>query len=113
MVQYNVTVKIDRRVHDEWIHWMLEHHIPEVLSTGLFLENTVSRMFEEEEEGDGITYAFQYYLRSLDDYRTYQTQFAPALQQDHRSRYEGRFVAFRTVMEVVQQTKVSSKEQWN
>jgi hypothetical protein len=112
MIQYNVTVKIDRRVHDEWIRWMLEHHIPEVLGTGLFTENTVSRMLEEDDE-EGITYAFQYYLRSLDDYRTYLQSHAPALQKDHRERYEGQFVAFRTVMEVVQLTRVSSREQWN
>lgn len=112
MIQYNVTVKIDRTVHDQWIEWMLNHHIPEVLGTGLFIENTVSKMVEEDDE-EGFTYAFQYYLRNQDDYDTYQRLHAPALQHDHRSRFEGFFIAFRTVMEVVQQTKVTAKEQLN
>jgi hypothetical protein len=35
----------------------------------------------------------------------YQELFAPALQQEHRQRYEGKFAAFRTTMEVVGQHK--------
>ena len=35
---YNVTVNIDDSVHDEWLEWMQTQHIPDVMSTGYFLE---------------------------------------------------------------------------
>jgi len=39
MIIYSVTVNIDDSVHDEWVTWMKEVHIPDVMATGYFLEN--------------------------------------------------------------------------
>ena len=36
----------------------------------------------------------------------YQLEFAPALQKDHMQRYEGRFAAFRTMLEVIEEFKL-------
>ncbi len=37
MILYNVTVGIDSDVEQEWIHWMLEEHIPKVMGTKMFI----------------------------------------------------------------------------
>jgi hypothetical protein len=34
-------------------------------------------------------------------YETYKTEFAPALQKEVTERYPGKFVAFRTLLEVL------------
>ena len=39
MIVYNVTVKIEKDIHDDWLAWMKETHIPEVLKTNLFEDN--------------------------------------------------------------------------
>lgn len=39
MILYNVTVKIDLDVHDLWLRWMKEEHIPRVMETGCFVES--------------------------------------------------------------------------
>jgi hypothetical protein len=101
MILYSVTVNIDNQVHDEWLHWMQTVHIPDVLKTGLFVENRILRMLDEIENG-GVTYSFQYYLKNLADYEEYQQQHAPRLQAEHAGRYPDKFVAFRTVLEVVE-----------
>jgi hypothetical protein len=44
MIVYNVTVNIDGAVEQEWLKWMKEVHIPEVLATDeekLYLLKTV------------------------------------------------------------------------
>jgi hypothetical protein len=97
MILYNVTVKVDFEIHDEWIKWMKEVHIPEVLATGYFVENKVYRLMEEI-SNDGITYAIQYTCKNMSDYITYQEKHAPALQKDHYDRYKDKFVAFRTLL---------------
>jgi len=99
MILYNVTVSIDPDAHDEWLQWMKEVHIPDVLKTGLFLENKICRIHAEEEGGKA--YSIQYLLKSWEDYEKYQAEFAPALQEDHTNRYAGKFAAFRTMLEVV------------
>ncbi|MDP4828369.1 MAG: DUF4286 family protein [Flavobacteriales bacterium] len=100
MILYNVTVNIDPEVHDDWLYWMKHTHIPEVLSTGLFIENRFFRVLSTE-DGEGFTYSIQYFLNSMGDYEVYKTEHAPALQADHARRYADRFVAFRTLLEAV------------
>ncbi len=101
MILYNVTVNTDSSVHDEWLEWMTTIHIPEVLATGLFIENKIFRILSEEIE-DGYTYSIQYFLKSLNDLDKYQKEFAPELQRKHSEKYKDKFVAFRTVMELVE-----------
>lgn len=100
MVVYNVTVNINEDVHDEWLDWMVNKHIPDVLKTGLFIDGRISKLQTEEEMG-GITYSIQYTLRTESHLKSYQEKFAPALQKEHSEKYEGKFVAFRTIMHVV------------
>lgn len=99
MFIYNVTVNIEDSVHEEWLTWMRNEHIPEVMKTGLFEEYRFSRVMVDEESG--ITYSVQYLVKDLETLKLYNEMYAPALQNEHRNRYEGKFVAFRTVMEIV------------
>lgn len=100
MILYNVTVNIDKDVADEWLQWMKDVHIPEVLATGMFIENKIFRMLEEEDNG-GITYAIQYFADSMENIQQYQINFAPALQAKVSLKYPDKFVVFRTLLESV------------
>jgi hypothetical protein len=100
MILYNVTVKIDLDVHDEWLHWMQEVHLPEVMATGLFLDNRVAKVLLQD-ESDGISYAFQYTCADMATMQKYMGLHAPYLQKAHGERYKDKFVAFRTLLEVI------------
>lgn len=99
-VLYNVTVSINPEVEKEWLAWMKETHIPDVMRTGYFLQNRICRVQDLEEEG-GKTYAIQFICNSMADLMTYQNECAPALQADHNQRFQGKFAAFRTVLEII------------
>lgn len=101
MIIYNVTVSIDEAVHDEWLQWMRQTHIPDVMRTGLFLESRISKIHAEEQ--GGLAYAIAYLSESMEDLERYQAEHAPRLQKDHSERFAGRFAAFRTYMEVVEE----------
>ena len=100
MIVYNVTVNVDNSVHVEWLNWMRETHIPDVMRTGIFQENRILKLIGDEDSG-GHTYAIQYTCLAMEDYNTYEEKFAPALQKAHTDRYKDKFVAFRTLLEVV------------
>lgn len=99
MILYNVTVNIDLSVHDEWLKWMKEVHVPDVMKTGLFVENKICRIFAEEQGGK--SYSIQYLAKNWDDYNKYLEEFAPKLQEEHTKKYQGKFAAFRTVLKVI------------
>jgi hypothetical protein len=99
MILYNVTINVDKDIHDEWLEWMKETHIPDVLSTGLFADSKIFRIHTDEEEEN--TYSIQYFCVSMDDYEKYQKDHAPRLQQEHSEKYKDKFTAFRTILEQV------------
>ncbi len=101
MILYNVTVNIDQNSEADWLDWMTTVHIPEVLATGMFLENKLFKLISPPEENQGVTYSIQYYAESLKQLDEYLENYAPDLIQKHANRYRDRFVAFRTVLESV------------
>ena len=101
MILYNVTVKLDHKIHSDWLRWMKHVHIPDVMKTGMFVEHKICRLLSVD-EADGVTYAIQYFSKDMEHYQRYQREFAPVLQQEHTTRYKGQFVAFRTLMQVVE-----------
>ena len=100
MILYNVTIKISNTVKADWLQWMRETHIPDVMKTGLFTEYKMCRLLGED-ESEGTTYAIQYFAKSMEDFIRYNQKHAPALQKEHSSRYENQYVAFRTLMEIL------------
>jgi hypothetical protein len=100
MIVYNVTIKIDLDVHDLWLRWMKEEHIPQVMETGCFTDNKIYRVLEENTT-DGITYAIQYFANSMSDYFDYKENHATRLQQDGISLFPGKYTAFRTLLKTV------------
>lgn len=99
MILYNVTVSIDYDVHQNWLKWMKEVHIPNVLATGLFIENKIAKIHAEEE--GGVSYSIQYLLKSWEDYHNYIDNFSLELQKEYHTKFGNKSVAFRTILEIV------------
>lgn len=102
-ILYNVTVSIDPRASKEWLEWMRRVHIPQVMASGCFLESRLSRVNGEEE--GGVTYAITYVSYSQEHLDKYAKEFAPALQKDHSEKFNGKFAAFRTTLNVIEHFK--------
>lgn len=99
MILYNVTVNVDPEIHDEWLGWMKNVHIPDVMNTGLFVDNKIFKIQTVEDEGN--TYSIQYFCKTMNDYKKYQNEHAPRLQKEHSDKYKDKFTAFRTILEQV------------
>ena len=100
MIIYNVTVNVDNSVQKEWLEWMQQIHIPEVLETGMFTENRILRLIGDEDSG-GTTYAIQYTAPDMAHYIRYRDEFAPRLQKSAMDKFGDKFTAFRTLLETV------------
>ena len=99
MILYNVTINIDNEVADEWLEWMKRVHIPEMLATGKFTKALMSKVMVTEPMG-GITYSIQYTTESRDMLQRYYEEDATLLRSKTKI-FDGKFVAFRTEMQVV------------
>ena len=80
MIIYNVTANIDESIHEQWLEW-IQQHIPKVLSTGLFLKATFTKVLVEESMG-GLTYSIQYLAPFKRSFRILlQTSFLEIFKQ--------------------------------
>ena len=99
MYIYNITLNIDDTIHDEWIKWMEEIHIPKVMATGKFIKALMSQVLVKEDMG-GITYSVQFTCQSKELLIPYSAQAAPLLRKEFDQKYQNRYGAFRTEMKI-------------
>lgn len=99
MYIYNVTINVQEDVHEKWVEWMKNEHIPEMLNTGKFIKALMTRVMVKEEMG-GITYSVQYTAKDKQMLQRYYEEDASKLRSKS-AIFEGKFVAFRTELEVV------------
>lgn len=99
MIVYSVTVNIDNSIQEDWLAWMKNKHIPDVMATGYFSEYRMLKVISRQADEEGMSYNIQYTCASMTDLHEYQVKKSPALQKEHSDRYEGKFVAFRTLLE--------------
>lgn len=105
MYIYNVTINVDESIHKEWIHWMQETHIPDVLATGKFTKALMSEVLVNEEMG-GITYSVQYTCASRELLMSYYQDDASYLREIVQKKFGDKFGAFRTEMKIVKEFSI-------
>ncbi|HEY0677221.1 MAG TPA: DUF4286 family protein [Chitinophagaceae bacterium] len=101
MIIYNVTIQVEKPVAEKWLRWLKEEHIPEVMQTGCFIKYQVVKLLDTDET-ESLTYAAQYYAENKSMLDRYLQDFAGELRQKGIDAWGDRFIAFRTVMEIVQ-----------
>ena len=102
MIVYNVTIKVNWTILEEWLVWALEKDVPAVLATGLFEGYKFFRLLEQDEV-EGPTFVVQYFTPTLENYQQYMLEFAPARQEESRNKWGNAFIAFRTIMSLVEE----------
>ena len=75
MYIYNVTLKVDNEIKREWLRWLKEEHIPDMIMTGCFTNASILQLLETDEL-EGATYAVQYQAQSKSLYNRYIEKFA-------------------------------------
>ena len=100
MFIYNVTIKIDKGIHEEWLQWMKDIHIPNVMKCDCFEKYQFVRLVDIDEE-EGPTYAVQYFAISKGEYNRYIDLYSQKMREESNNKWGNKFIAFRTLMEVV------------
>ncbi|QEE48633.1 DUF4286 family protein [Flavobacterium alkalisoli] len=104
MIIYNVTINIDDTVHDQWLSWMKDKHIPEVLATGKFVKAKMVKVLIVEEMG-GTTYSIQYFAENKQMLERYYQEDAPKLREEGLRLFGDKMLAFRTELELLHEFK--------
>lgn len=97
MIIYNVTIKVNHAIAAEWLRWMKNEHMPQLLETGCFSGHRLFRLLEQDDT-EGPTYCAQYYCDTLEQYRRYMDTHVAVMRERSLSLWGSQFIAFRSVM---------------
>jgi hypothetical protein len=100
MIVYNVTVKVEWSIAEVWLQWLKDEHIPDIAGTGCFTHATILRLIETDDT-EGPSYAVQYFAESKSLYNQYIENYSTMMRQKSFDKWGGKFIAFRSVLEVV------------
>ena len=100
MIIYNVTTNIHESVHDQWMTWMQEKHIKDILATGKFTSARMVKVLIEEEMG-GTTYSIQYTTDSKETLEKYYQEDAPSFRDEGVRLFGDKMLVFRTELELI------------
>lgn len=100
MIIYNVTIKLHSSIQEEWLQWLKEIHIPDVMATECFTASKILRLLETDET-EGPTYTVQYSAESKSLYNLYIDKYANEMRRRSFEKWGDRFIAFRSVMQIV------------
>ncbi len=101
MIVYNVTIKVQQQIANEWLQWLKNIHILEVMQSECFTSYKILQLLEVD-EAEGPTFAIQYFAESKASYNRYIEKFATILREKSFERWGNKFIAFRTIMQCVE-----------
>ena len=99
MLVYNITVKIEPSIDPEWREW-IKIPVARVMGSGCFIDHRICRLLRQD-ESDGNTYVIQFSLQSEAEYDRYEKEWEPVFREEFSTAFSGQYVAFRTLMEVM------------
>ncbi len=100
MIIYNVTMKVDWSVAHEWLQWMQDIYIPEIIGTGCFQKHQFVQLMQIDET-EGPTYAAQYFAKTLVDYDRYLQYYSSDFNNAISNKWGDKCIAFGTLMKVM------------
>ncbi len=101
MFIYNVTTKIFSAIEADWLQWIKEEHIPDIITTGCFKNGIILKLLEID-DSEGPTYAVQYAAESKGQYNLYIEKHATSMRQKAIDKWGNKFIAFRSIMQIVE-----------
>jgi hypothetical protein len=97
MIQYNVSIKVDHSIAEQYVQWLQTEHIQEVINTKCFDSATLNELIEPIDE-EGKTLVVSYLTTSKARYNQYIELYAPLMREKGFQLFGNKFIAFRTVL---------------
>lgn len=101
MILYNVMIKIEYGVYNDWLVWMKVVYLLEMMKIGYFLEYIIFCLMGIDEM-DGFIYSIQYLMNDFSVYQDYQKNEVVVMQLKYYGCYKDKYVVFWMIMKVIE-----------
>jgi len=99
MIIFNDTIIVDEAIHEKWLKWIQDVHIPAVMATGYFESYQILNVIDSP--NSGITYCLQYNAETMEKFNQFYSNHFHQLHAAHNQLFENHFVIFNSLMQTV------------
>lgn len=100
MLVYNTTFQVDDDVHDNFLIWIKECYIPEVLKHGTLSAPRICRILSHRDEGS--SYSLQWEVENSTLLHRWHLEQGARLNDELLKIFKDKVVGFPTLMEIVE-----------
>nr|WP_317630991.1 DUF4286 family protein [uncultured Flavobacterium sp.] len=102
MIIYNVTMNIDETVHEQWMNWMKNSFIKQMMQTPYFKSARMVKVLVNEEMG-GLTYSTQFETDSTDTLAKFYANEHDILLGEGYKLFADKMLIFATELAVLEE----------
>lgn len=99
MLLFNVTVIIEEASATDWLQWMKESHIPQLMDKECFVSYRLLKIVNSPNEG--LSYSIQFIAEDKARHQTFLDSHEQLFIAEMYNRYPNKLVTFTTLMEFV------------
>lgn len=97
---YNITTLVPEDIRDEWVKWLIETHIRQMLDTGLVAQHYLYQL-KDTDESEGITYTLQLGFLKEDDFLQFRQIHEEEFRKKRLEKWGNACLSFISSMEVI------------
>ena len=102
MLIYNVTSHVEPKIEKEWLLWMKQKHLSEMLATQKFSMAKIFKVISDKDHG-GVSYAVQYHCENKNTLDEYLKNDAKDLQKKENEKFGKSILFFRTELQLIEE----------
>lgn len=100
MLIVNTTYHVSEDIQTDWIFWVKNEYIPEVIKTNMMVQPRFFHLLIEDEPGN-VSYALQFEVKDLDTLENWFQKYGTEMQVTMSNRFQEKVMGFTTMMETV------------
>lgn len=100
MLIFNITFLVSDKVHNSWLQWVRDEHIPFMLDSTYFSHPQVARVVTSDKE-DGTSFSVQFRIKDMRKLKQWNQEYSAAFQSSCSQNFGTEVLFFTTVLEMI------------
>lgn len=101
MLIFNTTFVVSDKMHDKWMKWVREQHLPFMLESDILSKPQIAKIMGVEEQ-DGTSYSVQFHVKDMNDLEKWHVQYAQKFELQFSQKFGSEVLFFATVLEIIE-----------
>ena len=101
MFIFNTTYLVSDEVHETWLDWVRNQHIPFMIDSTYFSHPQVARVITSDKQ-DGTSFSVQFHVKDLQTLKLWKKEYSSLFQENCTNQFGTEVIFFTTVMELVE-----------